>query len=120
MQQQDLQQISDLMDQKFKENNKTFKKEIVDEVGRITNDSFNEFDGKIKEKFTEVKQEFKKINDKCDNIYGGICGYTDNELKDLELDMDKVKFIHLKEWDKLPPTIEISKALAEKGLRQKQ
>lgn len=35
------------LDQKFKENNKTLKEEIVDEVGVIFNQSFNELEAKI-------------------------------------------------------------------------
>lgn len=137
MQQQDLQQISDLMDkkldQKFKENNKILKEEIVDEIGVITNQGFNEQEErmtarfekvdarfeKVDERFNKADDEFKKINDKCDNIYERICDKTDIKLRDLELDMDKVKYIHLKEWDKLPPTYEISEALAEKNLKKK-
>lgn len=147
MQQQDLQQIKQLLkeefDQRFKENNKILKEEIVkdvndkiEEVMLINKEEFEKVDKKFDEvdkKFDEVDKRFDEVNGELkdikqgvqeakkvqENIYGRICDQNDNKLVDLDLDMDKVKYIHSEEWDKLPPTREISEALAEKGLKEK-
>lgn len=64
MQQEDIQQISNLLDKKFEENNKVLKEEIVDEIGVIFSQSFNELEAKIDsidEKFNLVVNKGNKI-----------------------------------------------------------
>ena len=113
------------IDGKFEENNKKIDEKIdklEENIMVATKRGFDEVDSrfeKVEKKLTDVKQDVKKIKDVQENIYQRICDQTDNEVKDLQLDMDKVKYIHKKEWAKLPPTYEISKALAEDGLKKK-
>ncbi len=118
MQKQDLQQISNLLDkkldQKFKENNKILKKEIVDEIGAITNQAFNEQEERTDKRFDKIDKELAKRPTKKEMF-----SWADKRIVDIELDMDKVKYIHLDEWNKLPPTVEISKALVENKLKKK-
>ena len=118
MDQQDLQQISDLMDQKFEENNKILKKEIVKDV----NDKIEEAMLINKEEFERVGKRFDEVDEELKKKATAqqVLSWGDNKVVALEIDMDKVKYIHRDEWDKLPPTIEIRKALAEKGLKKKQ
>ncbi|MBU4256791.1 hypothetical protein KJ586_00380 [Patescibacteria group bacterium] len=83
MQQEDIQQISNLLDQKldqkfkdnnkilkgeirteFKENNKVLKGEIVDEIGVIFSQSFNELEVKI----DLIDEKLNLVVDKDDKI----------------------------------------------------
>ncbi|MCK5510570.1 hypothetical protein KAI65_03455 [Candidatus Parcubacteria bacterium] len=123
-----LEQFSEILDKKLGENNKTLFKKIDEKIDKLeenimtaTKKGFDEVDcrfEKVEKEITEVKQNVDKIKDVQENIYQRICDQTDNEIKDLQLDMDKIKYIHKKEWNKLPPTYEISKVLAENGLKK--
>lgn len=119
MQPQDLQQISSLLNERFKENNKILKKEIVkevvDEVGVITNQAFGEFEERMDKKFDRVNRELAKRPTKKEMF-----GWADRKIVPLEIDMDKVKYLHLDKWNKLPPTIEISRTLVENKLKKRQ
>ena len=117
------------IDIKFEKNNKEIDKKIDDKIDKFeenimtaTKRGFDEVDSRferVEEELTDVKQDIKKIKDVQENIYQRICDQTDNEIKDLQLDMDKVKYIHKKEWNKLPQTYEISKVLVKSGLKKK-
>lgn len=117
MQKQDLQQISNLLDQKFKENNKKIFKKI------------NGVDEKVEKLLTTVKEEFDKNTEQHNKINEELAkrptkkemfSWADKRIVDVELNMDKVKYIHLDEWEKLPPTFEISKTLVEHKLKKKR
>jgi len=139
MQQQNLQQISDLMDQKFEKNNEKLKKDIVNEVGAITNQSFGEFEKKAEERFDKMDKRFDKMDkrfdkmdkrfDKMDKRFDKmdeelakrptkkeIFDWADKRIVNVELDMDKIKYLHRKEWKKLPRAYEIKKILIESGI----
>lgn len=126
MQQQDLKQFSDILDQKldqkFEENNKAiFAKidEVKQDVNKVKQDT-DELLRSTKEGFDEVaalEQKLSKVETTNDNIYERTCKYTDNELANLSDDMNRVKFIHKKEWKKLPPLPVVRQKLAEEGLR---
>lgn len=64
MQQENIQQISNLLDQKLKENNKTLKEEIVDEIGVIFSQSFNELEAKI----GLIDEKLNLVVDKDDKV----------------------------------------------------
>ncbi|MEA3463760.1 MAG: hypothetical protein U9R14_01665 [Patescibacteria group bacterium] len=149
MQQKDLQQISNLMDQKFEKNNenlvtkndlKQIFKENNEKIFKKMDDKFKKMDGKFKkmddkiDKFEDkitrtVKQEFdqnteqhnkmekrfdkmdKKLEQKPNKDH--MFDWADKKVHNLELDMEKAKYLHRREWKKLPPAYEIRKALAE-------
>lgn len=131
MQKQDLQQISDLLDEKldekFKENNKKIFKKIdkvdkkIETVLKTTKEGFDENTKDhqiINNRFDKVEERLKKVENKNNKIYKSICSYTDNELAELQFNMDKVKYIHINEWDNLPPAHEISKELVKRELKK--
>jgi hypothetical protein len=143
----DIQQISKLLDEKFKErdkllderfekNNKILVDDIMvkvdarfDEVLGIMNDSFTDMevrmDGfkqeisgkvdKIEAELGIVKVELEKKPNKSDMFSWG-----DKQILPVKFDVDRLKYIHLKEIKKLPPQYEISQALADNDLKEKQ
>ncbi len=117
MQQQNLRQISDLLDQKFEKNNKKIFKKIddkIDELAIITKDEFDRVDkkfDKMDKRFDKMDKELEKKPDKSE-----ISTWADNKIIPLQLDMDKTKYIHRNEWKKLPPAYEIKKTLIENGI----
>jgi transcriptional regulator of heat shock response len=135
MKKQDLQQISNLLnqklDQKFKENNKKIFKKIngVDEkVEKLLTTVKEEFDknteqhNEVDKRFNEVDKRFNKVDEELKKKATSqqVLSWGDDKIVALELDMDKVKYIHLDEWEKLPPTVEISKTLVEHKLKKKR
>ena len=112
-QQQNLQQISNLLDKKFNLLDKKFKKnnkEILKKIDGLALITKKEFD-KMDEKFDKAERELAKRPTKKE-----IFDWADKRIVDVELDMDKVKYIHRNEWKKLPRAYEIKKTLVENNI----
>ena|SRR3990167_1925988 len=114
LEKKDIQTIGKLLDEKLdkklKENNKILKDGIVAEVGAVTSEAFSAVEAKIDNIEKEIKLR-PTLNQ--------IMSWGDKKIIPLELDIDKIKYLHRDEMDNLPPPEEISKALLEKGLKQK-
>lgn len=141
MQEQDLQQIGDLLDKKldekldlkFKENNRILKEEIIDEMAIVVNQAFSEqkeqLDIKfadIDKNFAEVRKNFADIDKNFVEVKEDIAkrpttermfSWADERITTLELEADKIKYLHREEWKKLPGALEISQALLNDGLK---
>ena len=124
LEEQDLKQIGKLL----KENNKTLKDEIVTEVTGVVNDAFSEFEGKINKRVDGLENKITELDEKVTAMdrkielrptLNQIMSWGDKKIVALELDMDKVKYLHQEEFDKLPPQANISRALIERGLKLK-
>ncbi|MDO8592829.1 MAG: hypothetical protein Q7R92_03625 [bacterium] len=136
MQAQDLQQIGQLMDEKLKENNKILKEEItseltkkidnkIDELAITVNSAFSEQKEYLDEKFVEIDKKFVEIGDNFKEVKEEIAkrpttdkmfSWADERITTLELDTDKIKYLHREEWKKLPSAPEINKSLIEAGI----
>ena len=113
LEQNDLQAIGILLDQRFKVQDKKFDKKLdqrFDEMISAVNDGFTGMQGEI----DGLKKEMTKRPTKAE-----IFGWADERIVDLELAKDRHDFMHLNELDKLPPQAEISRALAERGFKRK-
>lgn len=136
MQEQDLQQIGDLLDKKldekldlkFKENNKILKEEIIDEMAIVVNQAFSEQKEQLDVKFAEIDKNFVEVHKNFIEVKKEIAkrptterifSWADERITTLELDTDKVKYLHREEWKKLPSALEISQILLNDGLKQK-
>jgi hypothetical protein len=138
----DLQSIGELIDKKLgvklKENNIALEDGIIakfdkkfDEMLVVVNDGFTGmqkgFDGlrgefnDVKGELNEVKVELKVIKEdiKLRPTLGQIMDWGDKKIVALELDMDKVRYLHQDEFEKLPPQREINRALVERGFKEK-
>jgi chromosome segregation ATPase len=141
---QDLQAISQLLDerfesqderfnkkldQKFKENNKLLKDEIVAEIGTAVNAGFNDLEAKIcglqedvsglKKDVSGLKKDVGWLKDEMAKrpTRNEIFGWADKRIDELELRADRMDYLHIEDLDKIPPQIEISKTLAARGLK---
>lgn len=129
MREQDLQQIGDLLDKKldekldfkFKENNKILKEEIIDEMATVVNQAFSEQKEQLDIKFSEIDKNFAEVKEEIAKrpTTERIFAWADEKITTLELDADKVKYLHREEWKKLPSALEISQTLLNDGLKQK-
>lgn len=129
LEEQDLKQIGKLL----KENNKTLKDEIVTEIvtevtGAVS-DAFSEFEGKINKRVDGLEGKIIELDKKVVEMdrkielrptLNQIMSWGDKKIVSLELDMDKMKYIHQDELDKLPPQEEISRVLVERGYKVKE
>lgn len=114
LEEQDLKQIGKLL----KENNKTLKDEIVAEIGAATSEAFSAVEARIDKldiKVDKLGEEMAKRP-----TMNQITSWGDKKIVSLELDMDKVKYIHQDELDKLSPQEEISRVLVERGYKVKE
>lgn len=104
----EIQENNKILRKEFKseiqENNKILKEAIIEETAMIVNKAFQEMEEKIKKEFEKrpTKQE--------------LFDWADKRIYPLELDQDRLKFLHIKEWKKLPSQREITGKLAEEGL----
>lgn len=110
LEQQDLQAIGTLLDQKFKENNKSLKDEIIAEIGEVFGESF----GSLEARMDKLEEELAK-RPTMDQIFS----WADKRILELELRADRHDFMHIDELDKLPSQLEISKTLIERGFKVK-
>ena len=116
-----LQAIGILLDEKLEKK----LDEKFDEMAMLVNKGFTgmqkEFDG-LKEEFNEVKGELREVKKdiKFRPTLNQIMSWGDKKIVALELDMDKVKYLHQKEFAKLPPQAEISRTLIERGFKVKE
>lgn len=118
LEEKDFKTIGSLLDQKLKENNKILKDEIVAEIGAATSEAFSAVEVRIDKldiKVDKLGEEMAKRP-----TMNQITSWGDKKIVSLELDMDKVKYIHQDELDKLPPQEEISRVLVERGYKCKR
>lgn len=143
MQKQDLRQIGDLLDKKleekldlkFKENNRILKEEIIDEMALVVNQAFSEQKVQLDIKFAEIDKNFVEVHKNFSDIDKNFAevkeeiakrpttkkmfSWADERITTLELEADKVKYLHREEWKKLPSALEISQTLLNDDLKQK-
>jgi hypothetical protein len=85
------------LEEKFKEHN--------EEMAAIINQAFQEHQDWVKEELDKKPSRYE------------ILGYVEKKTEPLEMDMDKVKYIHRDEWKSLPNQRKISESLAADGLK---
>lgn len=121
LEEKDFLTIGSLLDQKLKKNNKILKDEIVDEITGVVNDAFGEFEGKVNKRVDGLEDKITELDKKVDlrPTLNQIMNWGDKKIVALELAMDKVKYLHQEEFNKLPPQAEISRRLVECGLKEK-
>jgi hypothetical protein len=91
---------------KIGELTKSILKESNEEMAAIINQSFQEQQDWIKSELDKKPSRYE------------IFGYVDKKTEPLEMDMDKVKYIHRDEWKSLPNQRKISESLAADGLKK--
>ena len=106
LEEKDLQAIKALL----KENNQDLKDEIIAEMGEVFNESFSAVEAKI----DNLENELAKRPTK-DEMFR----WADGRITDLEISVDEFKYLHPEELNTLPPRNEISRALVERGLKQR-
>jgi hypothetical protein len=94
---------------------KDFKK-----IGELLDAKLDEMAVTVNKGFTGMQKEINGVKEeiKLRPTMDQIMNWGDKKIVSLELDMDKVKYFHQNEFSKLPPQSEISRALAEKGLKK--
>ncbi|MDO8668052.1 MAG: hypothetical protein Q7K35_03065 [bacterium] len=113
LEEKDIQSIGELLDKKLKNQ----KDEIVAEIGSATSEAFSAVEsslGKLETKVDKLSEEMS-----LRPTLNQIMNWGDKKIVALELDMDKVKYLHQEEFNKLPPQAEISRRLVECGLKEK-
>jgi hypothetical protein len=98
------------LDEKLKENNKTFKDEIIAEIGETVGEAFSNIEAKI----DKLEEEMAKRPTR-DEIFS----WADRRLVDLEIGKDRHDYLHINELSKLPSPSEINRTLIERGFKQK-
>ena len=128
-----------VMDKKFKENNKKIFEKIdgvsgkIDGVKKLLKKEFNWLGKSTKKGFDEVDKGFNKVDKGFNKVDKGfdridktldkkadkstLLNWADNRILELALDRDKVKYLHVKEWKKLPSIREINNVLIKEKLR---
>lgn len=141
MQQEDLRQIQEIISNSLVENNRVLEATVIktaikeallennkileakiDESMAISKESFDEIFKRldnVENRLDGVESGLKEVKDLNQNIYSRMVEVTDNQMKEMQLDNDKIKFLHIDEWKKLPPTGEISNRLIEEGMKFK-
>lgn len=113
---QDLQAISQLLDEKLDQKLKIQKEEITAEIGASVNAGFNYVEdrfNKIEEKIESLTEEMAKRPTRNE-----IFSWADRRIDDLELRADRHDYLHINEIDSLPSQREISQALLDHGLKK--
>ena len=113
----DFQSIGKLLDEKLKT-----QEENADKKFDKANNRFDEMISIVNDGFTEMQKGFDGLREdiKLRPTMKQIMNWGDNKIVALELDMDKVKYIHQEELDKLPPQAEISRTLIDRGFKAKE
>lgn len=117
LEEKDFQSIGKLLDEKFKENNKILKDEIVAEIGAATSQAFSAVEARIDKidvKVDKLGEEMAKRP-----TLNQIMSWGDKIIVPLRLDIDKLKYLHLKDFKNLPPQQKISRILIEHDLKLK-
>ncbi|MBI2459102.1 MAG: hypothetical protein HYV53_00945 [Parcubacteria group bacterium] len=127
MQEQDLRQIGDLLDKKldekldlkFKENNRMLKEEIIDEMAIVVNQAFSEQKIQLDKNFADIDKNFAEVKEEIAKrpTTERMFSWADERITTLELEADKVKYLHREEWKKLPSALEINQTLLNDGLK---
>jgi hypothetical protein len=99
----------------LQESNKDLKKEltetIVSEIGEIVNTAFSEFEEKTARRFDKIdedlaqKPSLREIN-----------AWADSNLIPFQRDVEKLKYLHIKELKDIPDNLTVSSALIDEGL----
>lgn len=117
LEEKDFQAIGQLLDEKlnerFKVQEEGFDKKLeekFDEMGVLVNKGFTG----VQEQINGLKKEIKLRPTKKE-----IFEWADERILSLELSADRHDYLHINELDKLPPQSEISRALAENGVKRK-
>lgn len=117
---QDIQAIGVLLDQKLKEN----KDEIVSEIGEATSEAFSS----LENRFENLEVRIERLETKVDVLGDEMAkrptkdemfAWADRRIVDLEIGKERHDYLHIDELDKLPAPAEINKALVERGFKQK-
>ena len=99
--QNDLNLFRELLDEKLEQK----LEEHTDRRAMIINEAFQAQEEWIREEFSKMPTRNELLS------------HTDKRVSPLELDMDKVKYIHRKEWKNLPNQRDISASLTADGLK---
>jgi uncharacterized protein YicC (UPF0701 family) len=103
------------LDQKFKENNKKIFKRIESKI-----------DSAEERIMTSTQKEFHDVNEKLDGIdktlenkadKSTLLNWADKRILNLELDRNKAKYFHIKEWKDLPSAQKINSTLIKEGVK---
>ncbi|MFH1523166.1 MAG: hypothetical protein ABIE43_05120 [Patescibacteria group bacterium] len=95
---------------------------IVTDLTRTVNklaETVNNLVLSTKEAFDAVDKRFDAVDDELAKrpTKTEIFNWADKRIHNIELEVDRAKYIHADEWNKLPPQGDISRKLVEKGLK---
>jgi hypothetical protein len=107
------QSLDEKLDQRFKKN-----KEDMDAMEERIMISTQEEFSVINDRFNKVDQRFNKIDKTLETKANEstLLDWADNRILELELNSNKVKYLHIKEWKGLPSASKIKEALIKEGL----
>jgi len=90
-------------------------------IGKLLDKKLDEVISSVNDGFTGVQRELDIIKEdvKLRPTLQQIMNWGDKKIVALELDVDKVKYLHLKEFKNLPSQPEISRVLVEHDLKSK-
>ncbi len=114
METKDLEQIKEIVQNVVKEELKETN-EKIDEVLRTTKMQFDD----NTEQFKEIRDDLKDVKDELKKKpnESKILSWGDERITPVKLDVDKIKYIHRKEWKKLPNSGTVSRILMEEGIK---
>jgi len=105
------------LDKKIDNKINTLDKKIdnkIDELALVTKQGFDEVENRLNNVENDmciVKKDLKHVKDIQINIQERICDWNDNKLTELELDNNKIKYLHINEWKNLPSAYKIREVL---------
>lgn len=99
----DLKQIAELLDEKLEK--------AVSDIAGIVNTAFSEFEEKTDRRFDKIEEELsqKPTSDK-------IFSWADGILVPVSRDVDRLKYLHMKEFKDMPDNLTINTALIDEGI----
>ncbi|MFH1326137.1 MAG: hypothetical protein ABIH48_01560 [Candidatus Falkowbacteria bacterium] len=130
MEKQDLQQIKEVVKETVKEDIRGIVREevksVVKEELKKTDEKIDEvlrttkmqFDDNI-EQFKEIRDDLKDVKDELKKKpnKSEVLSWGDEEIIPVKLDVDKIKYIHRKEWKNLPNSGTVSRVLMQEGIK---
>jgi hypothetical protein len=117
----DLKQIGELLDSKLEE--KLGK--AVSEIASMVNVAFTEFEEKTTQQFDKIIDRIDGMEQRLDKIdeelshkpaLHEINAWADGNLIPFQRDVEKLKYLHIKELKDIPDNLTISSALIDEGL----
>ena len=110
--------LDEKLDKKFRENNKKIFKKIDGVKNKLLDSMKEEFDDNT-EQHNQLNKRFDKVDktleSKADK--STLLDWADKRILGLELDRDRMKYLHIKEWKNLPSAHKINDTLIKEGLR---